>query len=224
MLGVPSIIALLSKQHLDSESKSLGASLLISIGNAGPVYISFAKEHGIIQALCHWSQSTDNERHHVKIQVPCTGVPPSSPHQCHLISQNCLQLFARRSSFHGANVAVEENSVLSSLHVTPLATFQRAADASRRAGTAVFFPRSQSNIGIQSNSLSCSSHRWVAAALATNTRNARCRAAYAHRRGPRRQAGDAGVCERLHETRARLVLRVIAAECSFAASTHRAAF
>jgi hypothetical protein len=94
VLGVPNIIALLSKQDLDSESKSLSASLLISIGNAGPVYISFAKEHGIIQALCHWSQSTDNERHHLKIQVQwhqrsALFAAPISPHLTELPATFC---------------------------------------------------------------------------------------------------------------------------------------
>ncbi len=75
MLGVPNIIAFLTKQDLDAESKSLSASLLISIGNAAPVYISLAKEHGIFQALCTWAQSTDNERHHSKIQVLARPLP-----------------------------------------------------------------------------------------------------------------------------------------------------
>lgn len=79
MLGVPNIIAFLTKQDLDAESKSLSASLLLSIGNAGPVYISFAKQHGIFEALCSWAQSTDNERHHSKIQVPAPGAPSPCP-------------------------------------------------------------------------------------------------------------------------------------------------
>lgn len=80
MLGIPNIIAFLTKHDLDDESKSLSASLLISIGSAAPVYASFAQHHGVFEALCSWGRSTDNERHHFKIQVAacisrCSGHP-----------------------------------------------------------------------------------------------------------------------------------------------------
>jgi hypothetical protein len=74
VLGIPNIIAFLSKSEFDAESKSLSASLLITVGNAGPVYTSFARKHGILEALCNWSKCTDDERHHVKIQVAAASL------------------------------------------------------------------------------------------------------------------------------------------------------
>ena len=105
VLGIPTIIAFLTKPDLDAESKSLSASLLISIGNAGPVYRSFAKSHGIFEALCNWAQSTDNERHHSKIQVPAPPPPPPPPTPCLMHAApppirrtacNCLRVNSRR--------------------------------------------------------------------------------------------------------------------------------
>jgi ethanolamine utilization protein EutP (predicted NTPase) len=119
VLGIPNIIAFLTKHDLDDESKSLSASLLISIGSAAPVYASFAKHHGVFEALCSWARSTDNERHHFKIQVLASrarvAVIPRTLTRCGF--QNCFQLFARQHSSQEATVAPEENAVLLLLHV-----------------------------------------------------------------------------------------------------------
>jgi hypothetical protein len=129
VLGIPNIIAFLTKQDLDAESKSLSASLLISIGNAGPLYISFARNHGIFESLCNWAQSTDNERHHFQIQVRAFFALSfrSDPILNHTFGfsfatfmrhlQNCLQLFAHQSSSSQASNDHEGDAVLSLLHV-----------------------------------------------------------------------------------------------------------
>ena len=151
VLGIPNIIAFLTKPDLDAESKSLSASLLISIGNAGPVYRSFAKNHGIFEALCNWAQSTDNERHHSKIQVL-----ESSPQTRALFPvafmlrhwQNCLQLFARQPTSPDAEAAGEGNAVLLLLHVSRIVVGSHALHtrpSSHRAANAVLLPRPQPN-------------------------------------------------------------------------------
>jgi hypothetical protein len=197
VLGIPNIIAFLTKHDLDDESKSLSASLLISIGSAAPVYASFAKDHGVFEALCSWGRSTDNERHHFKIQVAAciSRCSPSRPNarvmatltRCAL--QNCLQLFARHHSPHDA----EDNTVLLLLHVCHSVTFRicfQALLTPCAAVPALLLAPAQPNIGIQSNSLPGASAGRIAPALAANTANPRCRSRFADGRHGGVQAGD----------------------------------